>query len=81
MIAEATALPGKDCGRFDDDEGVSPVGPDPTDPRPQDAVAGPKPRALNRSLVDRELMAKSEDLQLHGRSGAAGRGDPSDQGG
>jgi hypothetical protein len=70
MVPKPPTLPGDDCRWLDDDEGISPPGPEPGDPSPEEPVTGSERRALGRVLVDCELVAKSEDLQLHGRSGA-----------
>jgi hypothetical protein len=54
------AVPADDGLRLHQDENRVPVGPDPGEPDPEDAVTGTEPRPLRRALEDGELVAKGE---------------------
>ena len=58
---------GERC-RLDDDERSPPSGPQVTEPRPEQPVNGPQPRApAGLSLQDRSLMTKRRVLNLERR--------------
>ncbi len=63
-------MPGDHRLRFDDDEGGAPIGPNPGQQCPEQAISGGQPRPLHRALKNAELVAQSEDLDLEGRSAA-----------
>ena len=53
---------------FDDDEGVSPAGPQAAEPRPEQPVTGAQPRAPARlALQDRQLMTQCGVLGVERR--------------
>ena len=68
---------------FDDRFGLhdgqcgSPVGPEPGEPHPEDAVAGPQPRAFDGLLEDSNLLSQGE--VLGGGSSAADNKPPKEE--
>ncbi len=66
MVAEPAPLPGDDGARLDEDENVPPAGPAPGQPRPQQPIGDLGARSRRASLVDGELVAQREDLELEG---------------
>jgi len=73
MIAEALALPTDDRTRLHDHQGRSPSGPHPR--RPEQTIRGSQPWAAPALLIDRQLVAQGEDLDLQGGPGADDRGE------
>ena len=63
VLAEAVALPAQDSVGRDDDQSLSPSGPDSGQPDPQQAIRRPELRAAYRSLVNGELLAQGEILE------------------
>lgn len=57
MVAEPTTLPGDDGARLDEDQGISPVSPDPGQPRPEQSVGDLGAGPGKGPLVDGELVA------------------------
>ena len=70
--AEAFTVPGDHRLGLDDDEGGTPIGPNPGQPCPEKPISGGQPRPLRRALEDAKLVAQSEDLDLEGCSAAEG---------
>jgi hypothetical protein len=77
MIAEPAALPGDHGARPDEDENVPPASPGPGQPRPEQSIGDPGAGPGRAPLVDGELVAQREDLELEGgarsEAGAKGR--------
>ena len=68
---KAASMPPEHGVGLDDDERVSPAGPQATEPRPEQPVNGPQPRApACLSLQDRQLMAQRGILGLERRVAA-----------
>ena len=68
---KATSMPPEHGVGLDDDERVSPAGPQATEPRPEQPVNGPQPRApACLSLQNRQLMAQRGILGLERRVAA-----------
>ncbi len=66
--SKAATMPPEHGVGLDDDQRVSPAGPQATEPRPEQPVNGPQPRAPARlSLQDRQLMPKRGALGLEPR--------------
>jgi hypothetical protein len=63
VLAEAAALPSEDGVGRDDDQSLSPAGPDSCQPDPQQAVDRAELRAGQRPLVDGELLAQGQVLE------------------
>jgi hypothetical protein len=59
-------MPRDDGLRLDDDERGSPLGPDATEPYPEESIEGGQPRSLHRALQDAELVTERQDLKLQG---------------
>ncbi len=60
--AETLPVPAQDGLRLDEDESVTPSGPDPGEVGPQESIEGPKRDAPSHALAleDEELMAQGE---------------------
>ena len=69
---EGIAMPRDDGGWLDDDERGSPLGPDVTEPRPEEPIRCGQLRSLHRALKDAHLMTERHDLELQ-RCAAAER--------
>ena len=63
-------MPRDDGVRLDDDQRRSPVGPDATEPCPEESIGRGQPRSLHRALQDAHLVTQCEDLELQGRAAA-----------
>lgn len=75
MVTKATALPGDDGARLDEEQVVTPAGPGPAQAGPQDPVGRRDPRLAAGSLVDRELMARCNDFELERQTRPERRGE------
>ena len=67
---EGFAMPRDDGVRLDDDQRRSPVGPDATEPRPEESIGHGQPRSLHRALQDAQLVTECQDLKLQGHAAA-----------
>ena len=67
---EGFAMPRDDGIRLDDDQRRSPVGPDATEPCPEESIGRGQPRSLHRALQDAHLVTECQDLKLQGRATA-----------
>jgi len=56
-------MPAGDGIGLDDDEHIVPAAPDPAQRHPEEAIIGPQARPRVCSLVDRQLLAKRQDLK------------------
>jgi len=63
VLSEASALPTQDSVGRDDDQRVSPAGPDSGQAGPEPAVGRAELRAGRQSLVDGQLLAQGNVLQ------------------
>ncbi len=68
MLAESPPLPGDDGAGLDEDQDVPPAGPGPGQPRPQESIGDLGASSPRAPLVDGELVAQREDLELEGDS-------------
>ncbi len=66
MVAEPSALPCDDGVWPDEDENVPPASPGPGQPRPEKAIGDLDARSRRTPLVDGELVAQREGLELQG---------------
>lgn len=55
-------MPGDHRLRLNDDEGGAPIGPQPGQLGPEEAISGGQFRPLHRALEDVELVAQGQDL-------------------
>ena len=75
MVAKAPFLPLEHGSRLDKAKPIAPIGSQTREPEPEHPVAGFNPKsARSASLVDGELMAQRNNLQLK-RKATAERGD------
>ena len=63
VLAEAAPLPPENGVGGHDYEGLPPLGPDPCQPHPEEAIRPAQPGPRNRSLVRGELLVQGEVLQ------------------
>jgi len=56
-----------------------PPGPEPGEPSPEEPVAEAETRSGDRTLVDGELMAEGQDLDLEVEGRTEGRGEEAQQ--
>ena len=70
VVPEPATLPGDYGARSDEEEHVAPAGPGPRQPRPEEAISDLDAGASATALVNGELVAQSEDLELKGGPGA-----------
>jgi len=63
-------MPGDDGVRSNDGECGSPIGPDATEPDPEEPISGGQLGPLHGTLPDTELVTKRQDLELKGRAAA-----------
>jgi len=68
VVARPAVLPGDDRDRLDEDRNVPPASPGPGQPRPEKAIGDLDGRSGGTPLVDGELAAQREDLELGGDS-------------
>ena len=73
-------MPTANSGWLHDDEGARPIGPDPTEEDPEDAISWAELRALLRADVDRELLAEGGVLCNQPGLGDRDRAGESEQG-
>ena len=66
MVAEPATLPGDDGARLDEDQDVPPASPGPGQPRPEQSIGDLGAGPGRAPLVDGELVAQREDLELEG---------------
>jgi hypothetical protein len=64
VVSEPAALPGDHRARLDEHERVPPAGPGPREPCPEKAVGDLDAGSVASALVDGELVAQGEDLDL-----------------
>ena len=81
MVPKAPPLPGDDGSRLNDHEWLSPPGPDPCEPGPEEAIGGLESRPFHRSLADGQLVTKGEDFELQGGAGAKAGTEEREEGG
>ncbi len=53
---------------FDDDQRTSPIGPNFTNPNPEESIGGYQFRPFDRTLQNTELVAQGQNLELESRS-------------
>ncbi len=75
MVTKATALPGDDGARLDEEQVVTPAGPGTGQAGSQDPAGRYDPRPAAGSLVDRELMAQCNDFELQRQTRKERRGE------
>ena len=68
MVTEPTTLPCDDGARLDEDENIPPSRPSPGQPCPQEAVSEAGSGSSLATLMDGELVALGEHLELEGGS-------------
>ena len=56
MVSETSALPGDHCPWLHEDEGLSPTGPRPREPGPEETIGWAKLRPVPSPFVNRELV-------------------------
>ncbi len=57
-------MPSDDRCRFDDHEGVAPIGPDPGEQNPEQAIPLTQPRLWSLAFECGELLTESQFLQM-----------------
>ena len=65
-VRALAALPGDDGARLDEDENIPPARPHPGQPRPKQTIRDLGTGSPVAPLVDGELVAQREDLELKG---------------
>lgn len=69
--SKSLSMPGDHRIGLDEQEAVTPLGPEPGEKDPQNPIGCPKPEPfLVGSLQDDELVAQSHDFELQGGSGS-----------
>jgi len=68
--SKALPMPRDDSGWLEDDECRSPIGPDVTEPGPEEPIRPGQLGSLHRTLKHTNLMTKRENLELQGRAAA-----------
>ena len=66
MLAEPTALPGDDGTGLDEDQNISPAGPGPGQPGPEQPIGHCGADSRRKSLIDGELVTQRKNLELEG---------------
>jgi hypothetical protein len=80
VVAESAPLPGDDGAGLHEDEDTSPAGPGSGEPGPEEAVGDVDPGSSVAALVDGELVAQGEDLELEGDPRAEAGSEGGEQG-
>ena len=65
VLPETPPLPGDDGLGLDEHEDVTPTGPDPGQPDPEESVCRRQAGRSSAALVHSQLVALSQDLELH----------------
>ena len=65
-VPKPPAVPPNDSLGLDDDEGITPAGPDPGEHHPEAAVQGGEARSAPRSPQDLDLMSEREIFEDQG---------------
>jgi len=68
VLPKPSALLGEHGGRLYKYQDLSPSGPAPRQPRPENPIARPHVQPSGRSLLHPELMPERSDLQMQGRT-------------
>jgi hypothetical protein len=63
-------MPRDDSVWLDDDERGSPLGPDVTEPCPEEPIRGGQLRSLHRTLKDAQLVSERQEFELQRRAAA-----------
>jgi len=79
MLAKAGALPGDDGVWFDECQVLAPAGPDSGQEGPENPVSRGDAGPPTSPLVDRDLMAQGEHLELERCTRAEGGEEPADE--
>ena len=67
VFSEPTSSPLDNRTGLNEYQGLLPTTPPPREPGPEKTISRPHPRAFDGSLVDPQLVAQSEDLQVQGK--------------
>jgi len=70
VIPEAALTPRENGFGLNEDERITPAGPKPGQPGPEEAIGGVNARPPACPLVERELVPQGEDFHLHGEAGS-----------
>jgi hypothetical protein len=80
VVAKPAALPGDDGARLDEDEDISPASPSLGQPRPEQSIGDLGAGPGRAPLVDGELVAQREHLELEGGSRSEARAERPEEG-
>jgi hypothetical protein len=80
VVAKPAALPGDDGARLNEDQGIPPASPGLGQPRPEEAIGDLGAGPGRAPLVDGELVAQREDLELDSGSRSEDGAERGDEG-